>query len=108
MKRCLRTICFATLMASGAVAQQKKSVPPPPKPQDAGPSLEVTMKFIQDKMNDVGPVNYVEYNHDNVAARKFITQRTSLELSNEQPPVSARCGAVIDAPKTWTRPIAPC
>jgi hypothetical protein len=106
MKRSLLTMCFAVLTVSGALAQQKKAVPPP-KPAD-GPSLEVTMKFIQDKMNDVGPVNYVEYNHDNVAARKFITQRTSLELSNEQPPVSARCGAVIDAPKTWTRPIAPC
>jgi hypothetical protein len=59
MKRCLRTICFATLMASGALAQQKKSVPPPPKPQDAGASLEVTMKFIQDKMNEHGTVGYV-------------------------------------------------
>jgi hypothetical protein len=59
MKRCLRTICFATLMASGALAQQKKSVPPPPKPAEDGPSLEVTMKFIQDKMNDQGTVDYV-------------------------------------------------
>ncbi len=59
MRRALMTICFAALVVSGAPAQQKKSVPPPPKPKDEGPSLEVTMKFIQDKMNDHGTVGFV-------------------------------------------------
>jgi hypothetical protein len=33
-----------------------QNVPPPPKP-DTGPSLEVTMKFIVDKLNDIGEVS---------------------------------------------------
>jgi hypothetical protein len=84
MKRCLRTICFATLMASGALAQQKKSVPPPPKPQDAGPSLEVTMKFIQDKMNDQGTVGYVvtRSNANGVLFRNyFLTSEVVADVS---------------------------
>jgi Skp family chaperone for outer membrane proteins len=36
MKRGLMTICIAVLAVSGALAQQKKSVPPPPKPKDEG------------------------------------------------------------------------
>jgi hypothetical protein len=44
--------------ATLAQHQQKKTVPPP-KPADDGPSLEVTMKFIQDKLNGIGPVSYV-------------------------------------------------
>jgi hypothetical protein len=44
--------------------QGEKTVPPPPKPADDGPSLEVTMKFIQDKLNDIGPVNFAVYGHD--------------------------------------------
>ncbi len=65
MKRYLRMICFMVLAVSGGLAQQKKAVPPPPKPADEGPSLEVTMKFIQDKLNDVGLINYAGYYHDN-------------------------------------------
>src|SRR5271167_262603 len=60
MKRWLIGICFAWLVVSCAFAQQKKTVPPPPKPADEGPSLEVTMKFIQDKMNAHGTVGYVQ------------------------------------------------
>jgi hypothetical protein len=44
---------------SAVLAQQKKTVPPPPKPADDEPSLEATMKFIQDKINDHGTVGYV-------------------------------------------------
>ncbi len=35
-----------------------QDVPPPPKPKDNGPSLEVTMKYIQDKLNGQGAVSY--------------------------------------------------
>jgi len=45
--------CFQWRAGSG-----NKAVPPPPKPADEGPSLEVTMKFIQDKLNDIGPVTH--------------------------------------------------
>jgi hypothetical protein len=32
----------------------------PPKPAGEGPSLEVTMKFIQDKLSEMGPITYSE------------------------------------------------
>lgn len=44
--------------------QGEKTVPPPPKLAGEGPSLEVTMRFIQDKLSDVGPVNFAVYGHD--------------------------------------------
>jgi hypothetical protein len=71
----------AVLVVSGASAQQKKAVPPPPKPKDEGPSLEVTMKFIQDKVDGVGPVNYVEYVHDNTAGNDW-TNKLRGQVSN--------------------------
>jgi len=66
MKRCLITMCFVVLAVSAALAQGKKTVPPPPKPADDGPSLVDTMKFIQEKLNDIGPVNFVEHDRENV------------------------------------------
>jgi membrane-associated protease RseP (regulator of RpoE activity) len=48
--------CLIWVFPCGLRAQQ--TVPPPPKPADDGPSLEVTMKFIQDKLNDIGPLRY--------------------------------------------------
>jgi hypothetical protein len=74
-------MCFAFLAATGAMAQQKKTVPPPPKPADDGPSLEITMKFIQDKLNDIGPVNYVIYYHDNEVGNDWTAHQKS-ELTN--------------------------
>lgn len=65
MKRCLITMSVAFLAVGAALAQEKKAAPPPPKPTDDGPNLEVTMKFIQDKVNSVGLMKYVEYIHDN-------------------------------------------
>jgi hypothetical protein len=44
------TICSAVLIVSAMSAQEKASVPPPPKPADEGPSLQVTMQFIQEKL----------------------------------------------------------
>jgi hypothetical protein len=88
MKRCLMSVCFATLVVSAALAQQKKAVPPPPKPADEGPSLEVTMKFIQDKLNDIGPVNYVVYYHDNVAGTDW-TNKFRVQVTNAVADASA-------------------
>jgi hypothetical protein len=45
-KRCLMTICFALLTVSAAMAQET----PVTKKADKGPSLEVTMNFIQEKL----------------------------------------------------------
>jgi len=69
------TICFA---AGVALGQQK--VTPPPRPPDDGPSLQDTMKFIQDKLNGMGPVNYVAYFHDSVTGKDWIN-KISKEVS---------------------------
>ncbi len=65
MKRWLLAVCFAIVAVSAALAQEKKNVSAA-KPADEGPSLEVTMKFIQDKLNDVGPVDFVIYRHNDI------------------------------------------
>jgi hypothetical protein len=75
MKRFLTTACVAVLVVSAALAQEKKSVPPPPKAEDNGPSLEDTMKFIQDKLNDIGAVNWAVYIHDNDGGNDWIVKR---------------------------------
>jgi hypothetical protein len=51
---CVVCFCFA---ACAAWAQQNV---PPPKPADNGPTLADTMKFIQDKMNNQGRIQYDE------------------------------------------------
>lgn len=56
-----RVIILAAFLSSVVHAQE---VPPPPRPPDEGPSLEVTMKFIEDKLNGQGKVNYVLTRHD--------------------------------------------
>jgi hypothetical protein len=61
--RCfLMMILFGVLAVSPALPQQKKNVPSLPKPADNGPSLETTMRFIQEKMNEQGQVGYIETN----------------------------------------------
>ena len=52
---------LVTALPAVLVAQQ--SAPPPPKPADNGPSLAVTMQFIQDKLNDIGTITYVTTSH---------------------------------------------
>jgi hypothetical protein len=42
----------------GDASRAPQPVAPPPKPAADAPSLEVTMKFIQDKMSDIGPLTY--------------------------------------------------
>ena len=76
-------------LAGIAVAAQQSKVPPPPKPADDGPSLAVTMKFIQDKINDQGKLNYALYVHDNANGSDWIVQK-SLEAGN-----------VVSNPVTW-------
>jgi hypothetical protein len=56
VQKIILTFCLICFVSSGLPAQQ--TVPPPPKPADDGPSLEVTMKFIQEKLNAIGPLRY--------------------------------------------------
>jgi hypothetical protein len=75
-------IILAVFLSSIANAQD---VPPPPKPKDDGPSLEVTMKFIQDKLREIGRMNYVVYTHDNTngndVSNKFSTEANNVQAS---------------------------
>jgi hypothetical protein len=82
MKRRQTIIFFTVLVVSAALAQQKKTVRLAPKPADERPSLEETMKFIQDKLNDVGPVNLVQYIHDNAAGTDSTHVQLKIELTN--------------------------
>jgi hypothetical protein len=50
MKLFMMSMCIPILAVSAALAQEKNTVPPPPKPSDDSPSLDVTMKFIKEKL----------------------------------------------------------
>jgi hypothetical protein len=79
-KRCLMTIGFAVLAASAMFAQGNNSTVPP-KPAGNGPSLKVTMGFIQEKLNDVGFVKVVE-SYENTANNSTDNGTFTLEVSN--------------------------
>jgi hypothetical protein len=57
-------VMILTLALSNASVLAQQSVPPPPQPAPdkppaaSGPSLEVTLKFIQDKVNEQGSIAY--------------------------------------------------
>jgi len=58
------------------------AVPPPPQPADNGPSLAVTMQFIQDKMNEQGKIYYTLYTHDNSNGEDWPVYQISIEATN--------------------------
>jgi len=76
-KSLLTTVCCALLAVSNGLAQGT----PAPKPGDNGPSLEVTMKFIQDKIAQQGALNYALYSHDSTDNSDAVEQ-VSAELSD--------------------------
>ncbi len=83
MKNFLRVVAavfFAVLLSNQAVAQQ--SIAPPPKPADNGPTLAVTMQFIQDKMNEQGKINFALYTHDNSSGEDWPVYQISIEVTN--------------------------
>ena len=76
----LRSIVLALmLMPSPAPSQQ--AVPPPPKPADSGPTLEVTMQFIQDKLNEMGKVSRVRVIH-NTQDDSYLKQTLAEEIAD--------------------------
>jgi hypothetical protein len=77
MKRCLMTMCCVALAVSTALGAQKKAVPPPPKPAESGPSLEATMKYIQNKVGDEGRFNFVVHLHDAQSNEEWSNQNTA-------------------------------
>jgi hypothetical protein len=82
--RIIAVFMTVVLAATSALAQQ--SVPPPPQPvpdraEARGPSLGVTMKFIQDKLNEMGTVNFAGYVHD-ASNNSDGVQKFSATISN--------------------------
>jgi hypothetical protein len=73
-------VCFTSLFSNFAVAQQ--SVPPPPQPAGNGPSLAVTMQFIQDKLNQQGKISYTLHAHDNSNGEDWPVYQISIEVTN--------------------------
>jgi hypothetical protein len=68
MKKMLRVVfatCIVVLSTGSAVSQQPVS--PPPNPVSNGPSLAVTMQFIQEKLNDNGKSSWI----DNAQSTRF-------------------------------------
>jgi hypothetical protein len=76
-------VCFAALPGAATLAQ-KKAVPPPPRPADSSPSLDVTMKYLQERVTLQGKVNFAAYVHDNSAGNDWILQR-AVEITNIVP-----------------------
>jgi hypothetical protein len=59
---------------------EKEIVSPPLKPVDKGPSLEVTTKFIQDKLNSFGVVSFMTFGTQTTDNSPF-SHRWTFELS---------------------------
>lgn len=67
-----RTALYATLLLASVMPLVSQTVAPPPRPAytTSGPALDVTMKFISDKLSDLGTVNYI------ISAQKSTTGQT--------------------------------
>jgi len=78
--RSLLGACFLCGVSFTLNAQQ--SFTPSPKSADNGPSLAVTMQFIQDKMNEQGKINYALYTHDNSSGEDWPVYQISIEVTN--------------------------
>ncbi|MGO9317582.1 MAG: hypothetical protein ACLPXT_06915 [Terracidiphilus sp.] len=71
---------FLTLALTASLTLGQQSVPPPPRPvADSGPSLEVTLKFIQDKVNQQGAIVYVESWNNPVSGTSSTARESSVE-----------------------------
>jgi hypothetical protein len=93
MKPSLMTMCGVVLAVSTALSAQKKAVPPQPKPADQGPSLAVTAKFIQDKLNEEGNINYQEYTHDSIDGKDVPLNNFSFGVPSFE--ITEACGYTL-------------
>ena len=87
MKALLRLAVLLSLPLSlVATASAQRPVAPPPQPV-SGPSLAVTMQFVQEKLNGLGQVNYVGYNHDNAGNRRRLGNQLQPPLTQTSLPI---------------------
>jgi hypothetical protein len=80
-----RLMILAAVLSSITNGQD---VPPPPKPQDNGPNLADTMRFIEEKLGSSGRVKYIVYSHDNTDGSDWTT-KFSDEATNVQANVAS-------------------
>lgn len=71
----MKAVFVGLALASALFGQN----PPPQQPQEGGPSLEETMKFLHDKLP--GKLYWVIYGHDNIQNTDSVVKR-SVEVSN--------------------------
>jgi len=85
-----RIVTFETGESVSELVKNLSQHPGPPTPKSAvsGPSLETTMKFIQDTLNRIGPVNFVTVTHDGDTGN-VMTNRHLEEFSNVSGDTSA-------------------
>jgi hypothetical protein len=88
---------LSVLLSALAFAQD---VPPPPKPADEGPSLKVTMKFIQDKLNGHGEVNSV-LTVSNSRNNSDVSTSISLTMSGAD---ANPASCALSVTETWAQP----
>jgi hypothetical protein len=82
MNNGMRIVFVVSLAALlGAPAHAQTSIPPPPKPAGSGPSLEVTMQFLQEKLSDIGKVTFLSYTQ-NTRSGSYTSETDSTEVSN--------------------------
>lgn len=80
MKLPLAALLYICLVSQAPPLPAQVNVPPPPKPKDDGPTLEVTFKFLEETINALRKLNYIEYIHDNKEGSDQSINR-SLEIS---------------------------
>jgi hypothetical protein len=95
-QKIILAFCLICFVSSGSREQQSvppppkpaahgsaapRPVPPPPKPADEGLSLEITMKFIQDKLNDLGTLRWTWRSREGGADHDDISKQT-MKISN--------------------------
>jgi len=82
MRNTLRAIMSVFVFTAFSASFAQQPVAPPPKPDAGGPSLAVTMQFIQDKMNEQGKINYALYTHDNSNGEDWPVYQISIQAFN--------------------------
>ncbi len=76
----LRSVALALMLIPWLPSRQQ-AVLPPPKPPDSGPSLDVTLRFIQEKVGYLGTVNYSVFGSDTADPNTTYSQVVSTQYS---------------------------
>jgi hypothetical protein len=73
----IREILAAALLAATTLSlAAQQTAAPPTKPAGSGPSLAVTMQFLQSKLNEQGKLNWATHYHDSADGTNWTYQLT--------------------------------